>query len=503
MTATPSPSTPPKAPQSSDRVVSTGSSRARRDQLISLAVVIACGIGILAMHPVLLRERNAMVKDRVDSIRQLSIEFPRLVLGGFRGILAPILWQRAEDNKNERKWMELDSTYNIIGKLQPYFVTVYIFNAWNQAYNLSAQWHNIDEKYKWVLDGLGHLYEGEEFNPGNRDIEVEQAQMYFLKLGNSFERISYRRFWRQDIEHQYWLDPKLQPTAAAGAASLDTHRKVRSYILKPEFNSKLATDPNQPDKIGYGLEITGLIPGKPLEPVQFRYGLSPFYFAYKEYQRCVAGGLGPTTMGRQVAAAFPYMSLRMWVRDDVYYSQTLMREMFQYTPKSGEADGFIPDFDRNVLAARECFRNIKLIGPQAAAGFDRYKEEYPDTYRTTHRKHQLEVQWTQAIGEAEEQLFEGLVAWQLNGRKLGGSTVYAPQILSRMTTAMEKYAKAIDMVQNYLDTIYPDKENPDRADFGKYQTACRMRVEGIKALLTLPAGGKPNFDFLTPESVER
>ncbi len=488
--------------------MSTGTSQARRDQLISLAIIIFCAIGIAVMHPILLGKRSAMVKDRFDSIRQLSVEFPRLTLGGFRGILVPILWQRAEDNKNDRKWTELDSTYNIIGKLQPYFVTVYIFNAWNQAYNLSAQWHNIDEKYKWVLDGLGHLYEGEEFNPGNRDIQVELAQMYFLKLGGSFERISYRQFWRLDIEHQYMLESSFKPTAPGGAANLDTHKKVRAYILKPEFNAKLLADPQDPGKVGYGIEITGLISGKPNEPLSFKYGVSPFYFAYKEYQRSVTGGLGPSTMGRQVAAAFPAMSLRMWVRDDVFYSQSLMREMFQYAPKPGEPANFIPEFDRQVLAARDCFRNIKIIGPQSVEAFERYKGEYPDTYRMTHIKHELEVQWTQAIGEAEEQLFEGLVAWQINDRKMGGNTASAAKIIPYMTSALEKYDRAIAKIDDYLNTIYtrdgkPDLNNPDRADFAKYQTAMRTRQEGIKAFLTLPAGQKPSFDFLTPETVER
>jgi len=121
----------------------------------------------------------------------------------------------------------------------------------------------------------------------------------------------------------------------------------------------------------------------------------------------------------------------------------------------------------------------------------------------THRKHELEVKWTQAIGEAEEQLFEGLVSWQLNGRKLGGSTAHAPRITSHLTSALEKYAQAIKQVEDYLNTIYPDAKNPDRADFMKFQTACRARMEGIKAFLTLAPNAKPDFDFLSPETVER
>src|SRR5207248_4726817 len=105
---------------------------------------------------------------------------------------------QADEDKHDRKWLDLETKYDIIVALQPYFSSVYIFHSWNQAYNLSAQWQEEDIKYKWVLDGLAYLYKGEEYNPGNPDIYLEEGHLYFLKLGGAAERIFYREHWRND-----------------------------------------------------------------------------------------------------------------------------------------------------------------------------------------------------------------------------------------------------------------------------------------------------------------
>jgi len=495
-------------PESAGRrpAVTLGRSRARRDQLISVAVMVVCLGLILAMHPMLREKRLEIQADPLtkagersteDALRQLSIDFPRLTLGGFRGILAMVLWQNAEEAKNNRQWMELNSMYNVIGKLEPYFVTVYVFNAWNQAYNLSAQWHSVENKYEWVLEGLDHLYQGEQYNPGNPDIILEQAQMYFMKLGTSFERISYRQFWRDNIAHQYELQDGLTMKPGAKADEIkafETHRKVRAYILRPEFNAELREDPANPAKRGYGIRVKGLNAAKPEETMDFQYGVSPFYFAYVEYRRCLASGQ-PTTTGRKVIDAFPAMSLRLWCRDDVYFCQTRIREMFA----DGPANGKIDDFDAKVFELRDCFRNVEVIAPKAVDEFALHLQRYPRN-ENIHRKHMFETLMVQAVGAAEHEMFEGLVRWQAEGRKM------TPAARKHLEASLPKYSEAITATILFADKLYPIGENganPDRADITKYAKALQERSDGVRKMLNAQPGEEVDWGFLRSETVER
>ncbi len=254
-----SPSPPPTATYSSPepgRAHSRhglGEEPARRDQLFAVVVgVVLLALAIL-IQPALTNRRATLVDEPEASLRSLAINFPRLTLGGFRGLLATALWYQAEDDKDKHKWLDLETKYDIIGAIEPYFVTVYIFHSWNQAYNLSAQWHEEDSKYKWVLDGLAYLYKGEQYNPGNPDLLLEEGNLYFLKLGGSFERIFFRAHWRADLTRLHELatidqKDKSDPTEAL--------KLVKSFVDREQFHAQELPDPGGRNTLGYGISIT-------------------------------------------------------------------------------------------------------------------------------------------------------------------------------------------------------------------------------------------------------
>src|SRR5205807_610401 len=128
-----------------------------RDQLFFslLGITLLAGAALLQGY---MRQKRGekewnLVREDPESEKTLSslaITVSRLTFGGMRGIASTALWIQAEEDKNNRKWLDLESKYDMIGALQPYFSSVYIFHSWNQAYNLSAQWQEEDVKYKWV-----------------------------------------------------------------------------------------------------------------------------------------------------------------------------------------------------------------------------------------------------------------------------------------------------------------------------------------------------------------
>lgn len=480
-------------------------SRARRDQLLAVVIGVVLLAVAMLIQPLLASRRSTMVEEPAASLKSLAINFPRLTLGGFRGLLATYLWDQAENDKEEHKWMDLETKYDIIGALEPYFVTVYVFHSWNQAYNLSAQWHDQDSKYKWILDGLAYLYKGEEYNPDNPDLILEEGNLYFLKLGGAFERIFFRAHWRSDIARMYQLET-IDPSDKTDQT--EALKLVREFVLRKEFHTTEMWNGSRSAR-GYGVEIVDpwLFKDRkdghaPSDPMDFRYGLSTFYFGYIEYKRSL--GAGPvTTIGENVADGWPGMSLRMWCRDDLYYAYQTMDDMFDQNDE--KVLNTPAAYNAKVAEIRDCYRNVDMIAPRAVDELNRDMGIFPGN-RSVHLKHVDETNSYRAIGAAESKLFNALVIWQNADRKL------TPEVKQALLAALPEYDKAISVTYSWVDKMYPVLENrqtgekfvnPDRADFERYVNALKTRKAGIQNMLNTAPNVKPDMSFLREKVVER
>jgi hypothetical protein len=499
------------------------------DQALAMAVGMALLGGSALLRYALEKRRVTPDEDGAQLVREdpesektlssLAVTFPRLTLGGLRGIASTVLWRQAEDDKDERRWIDLETKYDLIGALQPYFASVYVYHSWNQAYNLSAQWQEQETKYKWVLDGIAYLYKGEDFNPGNQEILFEEAKLYSMKLGGAFERITYRAHWRNDISRLHELNGK----AAAADDATVALRHVRKFVTRRDprdpptarsyFHTEELPDPAQRAAgTGWGLRLSPDIDAatgfnlfadrgdgkQPTDPMDFRYGLSPFYFGYIEYKRCLALPTEPTNMSKAVIDSWPAMSLRLWCRDDLYYTGDTMRRLFGPTPDNtllANADYF----NDKVQEIHDCYRNIQMVVPRAVDLFNDHLARYPGN-RNIHNKHILETLSYKEIAKAEIRLFDALVAWQNNGRKVDDRDGV---IRRSLMEADDLYRRAYPVTMTWVDNIYPVREgsrpNPDRADFERYANELQMRREGIQALLTLEPGKEPDMTFLGPD----
>jgi hypothetical protein len=485
-------------------------SQTRRDQLFFLVmglVLLAISAGLQNKMSSARSDWNLVRAETPDSertYRALAMNFPRLTMGGFRGVLSTVLWIQAEEDKNNRKWLDLGTKYNLIGTLQPYFTSVYVFHSWNLAYNLSAQWAEQDAKYKWILDGMAYLYKGEEYNPGNTDLIYEEANLYAMKLGGAYERAFYRQHWRDDISRLHEFNDRM-PLTRDSAQAL---KHVRDFVQRPYFKTRMMADPaGNTEGVGWGVQITDpelfakrTDNRKPGDPMEFRYGLSPFYFAYVEYKRSLAAGWTETA-ANQVVASRPAMSLRLWVRDDCYYMWQMMKEMFGTKPNPALLKS--PAFGDKVADVELCFRNIQTIGPKTVDTFNEYLGVWGQVgfVETTHRKHILETQAIIEISRAEMKLFSTLVQWHVADRKM------TPELVRSFQEADALYQAAYKPTIAWVDKMYPavvgEQANPDRADSEKYANALLLRSKGIQALLTLPADQKPDMSFLEEEVVEK
>ena len=83
---------------------------------------------------------------------------------GMRGVAANQLWGLAHHYKKTENWDAFKATLNQISKLQPNFVSVWQFQAWNVSYNVSVEFDDYRHRYHWVKKGVDYLIEGSRYN---------------------------------------------------------------------------------------------------------------------------------------------------------------------------------------------------------------------------------------------------------------------------------------------------------------------------------------------------
>ena len=154
-----------------------------------------------------------------------AVAFTTVALGGFRGILADVLWMRAGTLQDEGRYFELVQLSDWIAKLQPRSAAVWAYHAWNMAYNVSALMSDPTEKWRWVRNGIGLLRdEGMVCNPGSARLHQELAWLFLHKLGTEADAAAgfYRERWAAEVEAgTVALDPEIVRKIETEIAPLD------------------------------------------------------------------------------------------------------------------------------------------------------------------------------------------------------------------------------------------------------------------------------------------
>jgi hypothetical protein len=135
-----------------------------------------------------------------------------LLLLGFRGIAANLLCQEAIENQKHKNWAQLRANVNSIILLQPHFLKVWDFQGWNLAYNVSAQWDAVPDRYFWVKEGAEFEMDGSERNSKFPELYWWTARILGSKIGASDEWRQFRQYFRVDPNHEKFnggSDPKM------------------------------------------------------------------------------------------------------------------------------------------------------------------------------------------------------------------------------------------------------------------------------------------------------
>lgn len=149
-----------------------------------------------------------------------------LVLLGMRGVATNLLWLDMIQQQKTKNWAELKSTTESIIKLQPHFLKVWRHQGWNLAYNVSAEWDAVPDRYYWVKEGIKFYKRGISQNFRNPELYWDVGDTFGKKIGRSDERVQFRRFFTADpnkTEFPSGLDPQINPQGLDNYQVAKTH----------------------------------------------------------------------------------------------------------------------------------------------------------------------------------------------------------------------------------------------------------------------------------------
>jgi hypothetical protein len=222
------------------------SGRPKKIVLLLLAVLLIFGAG--RMQQLLNRDRDTLGLTRTAVLENAppALAFTTVALGGFRGLISNFLWIRANDLQQDDKFFEAAQLADWITKLEPTFTQVWLFQAWNMAYNISVKFKEnapgiFTDRWNWVRRGIELLRDdGLRYNPNNILIYRELGWFFQHKMGQNLDDANeyYKVQWKREMENFFGpkgtnFDMLLNPQTPKDRQEL--YAFTNTYKLDPAF----------------------------------------------------------------------------------------------------------------------------------------------------------------------------------------------------------------------------------------------------------------------------
>jgi hypothetical protein len=161
-----------------------------------------------------LRQSNELGESTLGKVDPTSATM-NLVLLGMRGVAVNLLRMQLDEQKDRKQWAQMRATTESVILLQPHYIQVWRYLGWNLAYNVSAEWDAVEDRYFWVKEGAKFLMQGADRNRRDPEIYWETGRTLGQKIGRADEWKHYRKFFKEDPDterYQGGPDPAINPS---------------------------------------------------------------------------------------------------------------------------------------------------------------------------------------------------------------------------------------------------------------------------------------------------
>lgn len=181
------------------------------------------------------RKRGEMGLTRTNPLENAPpvLAFTTVALGGFRGLIANVLWLRLNDMQEQDKFFEMVQLADWISKLQPHFVTVWVHLAWNMSYNISVKFNDPQDRWMWVQRGIELLRDdGIRWNPNEPLLYRELAWHFQHKMGANLD----------DAHHYYKTQWAIEMSKALGSGRPNFDELINPTSDEAKARAKLLAE---------------------------------------------------------------------------------------------------------------------------------------------------------------------------------------------------------------------------------------------------------------------
>ena len=177
---------------------------ARAKKILLLLLTAAWLFGSSQVQKSLNRDREQLGLTHAATLENAPpmLAFTTVALGGFRGLISNYLWIRSNDLQLEDKYFEAAQLADWITDLEPHFSQVWLFQAWNMAYNISVKFKDFPDRWRWLERAIELLRDdGLRYNPNDVLMYRELAWFFQHKMGQNLDdaNLYYKQQWAREM----------------------------------------------------------------------------------------------------------------------------------------------------------------------------------------------------------------------------------------------------------------------------------------------------------------
>lgn len=200
--------------------------------IVSLLFFYSCSYPLLQVQE---RLRSILPKEATLKKLPPEIVFTTVLLGGFRSIIVNLLWLRATKLQQDGKYFELVQLADWIGLLQPELPSIWRFNAWNLAYNISVEFPTGEERWNWIYQGIKLLRDKALKyvpDPDSAKIYLELSWIIYHKISDTSDELNayYKRMWAEIMQDVFGSMTLEEMAASPSYEELIKDKDVESII---------------------------------------------------------------------------------------------------------------------------------------------------------------------------------------------------------------------------------------------------------------------------------
>jgi hypothetical protein len=160
-----------------------------------VAILLAISASMVRPAP----RRGVELSDAPVGVAAAAVAF-----GGLNGIIVDYLWLHAGEQQDEGRYFEMAQTAQWIAALQPRLGSLYDFQAWNMAYNISETFADPADQWRWIEEGVRLLADTGIKRDGDDPLVYQALAALLLDRiadSNAPQADAYRQYWAQRWDH--------------------------------------------------------------------------------------------------------------------------------------------------------------------------------------------------------------------------------------------------------------------------------------------------------------